>query len=251
MLPYFYDNQIKKYIVQFMTLFSGLQVSVGTGDKARLIAVPVHFSQMDKVAASIVAGGTSNMPVRLPVMSVDIIGLRQDPLTHVGLNQIFNQTYLPEGGFFADDVKTISRLRPAVYRMDMDLAIWTSNTDQHFQIMEQILSIFNPSLQIQTTDGRFDWTKITEVELAGIAINSNYPIGTAHRTVLANLTFTMPIFMSAPANIKDEYVRDVFMRMAVVDSNDLVAALAELDINDVPSTNIASADDIIPRPPAE
>lgn len=247
MLPYFYDNQFKKYIVQFMTLFSGLQVSVGTGEDARLITVPVHFSQMDRVAASIIAGGTSNKPLRLPVMSVDIVGIRQDPLSHVGLNQTFSQTYLPAGGYFADDVKTITRLRPAVYHLDLDLAIWTSNTDQHFQIMEQLLSVFNPSVQLQTSDDRFDWTKITNVELNGISLNSNYPIGTAHRVVMANLGFTMPVYMSAPADLKNQFVRDVLLRMAVVNDDDLVAALAELDLDDVPSVNIASADDIKPQ----
>jgi hypothetical protein len=249
-IPYFYDNQIKKYLVQFMTIFSGLQVSVGAGEAARLISVPIHFSQMDKVSASIMAGGTSNQPLRLPVMSVDIMGIRQDQLTHVGLNQSFSQTYLPDGAYFADDVKTVTRLRPAVYRLDLDLAIWTSNTDQHFQIMEQILSVFNPSLQIQTSDGRFDWTKITEVELNGVSVNSNFPIGTAQRAVVANLTFTMPIFMSAPANIKDEFVRDILVRFAVVDDTDLTAALAELDANEVPYQSLASADDIKPIEPA-
>lgn len=247
MLPYFYDNQFKKYIVQFMTLFSGMQVSVGAGENARLITVPIHFSQMDRVAASILAGGTANKPLRLPVMSVDIVGLRQDTLSHVGLNQTYSHTYLPEGGFFANDVKTITRLRPAVYHMDLDLAIWTSNTDQHFQMMEQILAVFNPSVQLQTSDGRFDWTKITNVELTGINLNSNYPIGTAQRVVMANLSFTMPVYMSAPADLKDQFVRDVFLRLSVVDDNtNLVEALAELELDDAPAENIASADNIKP-----
>jgi hypothetical protein len=244
MLPYFYDNQFKKYIVQFMTLFSGMQVSVGAGDNAHLITVPIHFSQMDRVSASIMAGNTSNKPLRLPVMSVDIGGIRQDHMNHVGLNQSFSQTFLPEGGMFANDVKTITRLRPAVYVMDLDLAIWTSNTDQHFQLMEQILSIFNPSVQIQTSDGRFDWTKITTVELTGTSMNTNYPIGTSQRVVMANLSFSMPIFLSAPADLKDEFVRDVFIRIATVADGDLIEALAEL--GDAPAINIASADDIIP-----
>jgi hypothetical protein len=247
MLPYYYDNQFKKYIVQFMTIFSGLQVSVGTGENARLISVPIHFAQMDRVAASIKAGGTSNKPLRLPVMSVDVAGIRQDPLSHVGLNQTYSQTYLPEGGFFAEDVKTLKRLRPAVYQLDLDLAIWTSNTDQHFQIMEQLLSIFNPSLQIQTSDDRFDWTKITTVELNGINVNSNFPIGTAQRIVMANLSFSLPVYMSAPANLKDEFVRDIFVRLAVVDQADnLAAALSELEEEDAPAFKVASADDLIP-----
>lgn len=245
MIPYFYDNQLKRYIVQFMTLFSGMQVQIGKGDKETLITVPIQFSRMDRVAASIAAGGTANKPLRLPVMSVDIIGLRRDELNNVGLNQTYAHTYLPKGGYFADDVKTLMRLRPAVYQLDLDLAIWTSSTDQLFQVLEQILPVFNPSVQIQTSDAQFDWCKITEVNLSGMALDASYPIGTNQRIVMSNLQFTMPIFISAPADVKDQFVRDVLLRLAVVDDN-IEAALADLENEDAETISLASADDINP-----
>lgn len=254
MLPYFYNNQLKRYIVQFMYLFSGMQVRVGkTGTKdEHLIPVPVHFSKMDKVAAAIVAGGTSNKPIQVPVMSVDMISLRQDPNMSAGLNQIHSQTFLPEGGYFAEDVKTLTRLRPAGYVLDLDLAIWTSNTDQHFQILEQILPVFNPSVQIQTSDKQFDWTKITEVSLVGMNFNGNYPLGTANRIEVTNLQFSIPIYLSAPANIKDEFVRDVMLRIQTINDGNLADQLAELlDDDTVPYENVASADDIIANTPPE
>lgn len=247
MLPYYYNNQLKKYIVQFMYIFSGMQVKVGKSSTAdeRLIQVPIHFSQMDKVSAAIIAGNTTNKPVRVPVMSVDIMSLRQDPQTYAGLNQVHSETYLPEKAYFADGIKTISRLRPAPYVLDLDLAIWTSNTDQHFQMLEQILSIFNPSIQIQTSDGQFDWTKITTVALENIAMNNNYPLTTNNRVVLTNMTFTMPIFLSAPANVKDEFVRDILLRLSAVGSNfDMADMLNEFDDESLDYINIASADDV-------
>ena len=42
---YYYDKQITNYILQFMAIFSGLQVRVGKfGDQEEsLIPVPIHY----------------------------------------------------------------------------------------------------------------------------------------------------------------------------------------------------------------
>jgi hypothetical protein len=246
MIPYYYNNQLKKYLVQFMYVFSGLQVQVGKSStkSERLIQVPIHFSQMDKVAANIVSGGTTNMPIRVPVMSCDVTAIRQDPLTFVGLNQTHSQTYLPENGFFASDVKTLTRLRPAVYNMEIDLAIWTSNTDQQFQILEQILPVFNPSVQIQTNDAQFDWTKISTITLANITINNNYPVATSNRLIVTNLAFTMPVYLSAPVDVKNEFVQSIKLRMAAVEGS-LDDVINTLDDIDAEYETIASTQDIV------
>ena len=255
MIPYYYNNQLKRYIVQFMAIFSGLQVQVGKSatKEVRNIVVPIHFSQMDKVAANIVAGGTTNNPIRVPVMSCDVTALRQDPLTFVGLNQTHSQTYLPEGGYFANDVKTLTRLRPSVYNLELDLAIWTSNVDQQFQILEQILPVFNPSVQIQTSDAQFDWTKISTVTLANITMNNNYPVTTGNRLIVTNLQFTIPVFLSAPVDVKDEFVKSVKLRLATLDNedalNDIVGTLDDMNAE---YDTLASVDDIVKAivPPA-
>lgn len=248
MLPFYYNKQLKKYIVQFMHLFTGMQVHVGatSSREAALIPIPVHYSSMDKVSASIIVGGTSNKPLKLPVMSVDMVGLRQNPQYNAGLNQTHSQTYLPEGGMWASDVKTLTRLKPAAYLLDIDLAIWTSNDDQHFQVLEQILSIFNPSIQLQTSDSQFDWTKIATALLTGIRFNSNYPVVTANRFVMTNLTFEIPIYLSAPANIRDDFVKDVRIRLATMDTNDnFDDMLAEFDGQGIDYESVASVDDVI------
>lgn len=250
MLPFYYNKQLKKYIIQFMHLFTEMQVRVGatsTREEA-LIPVPVHYSSMDKVSASIMANGTSNKPLRLPVMSVDMAGLRQNTAYNAGLNTTHSHTYLPEGGFFATDTRTLTRLKPAAYTMDIDLAIWTSNDDQHFQLLEQILSVFNPSVQIQTSDSEHDWTKITNVLLTGIRFNSNYPVGTANRIIMTNLTFEVPIYLSAPADSRNEFVKDIKLRLATLDTNaSFDDLLNTLDDGEVGYESIASVDEVLAR----
>lgn len=248
MLPYYYNKQLKRYIIQFMHLFSGLQVHVGATNtrEGGLIPVPVHYSSMDKVSANLISGGTSNKPLRLPVMSADIVGIRQNPTYNAGLNMEFAETYLPDGGYFATDIKTLKRVRPAAYVMDMDLAIWASNDDQHFQILEQILSVFNPSVQIQTSDARFDWTKIAMVHLTGMGLKSNYPVGTANRIVMTNLTFEIPIYLSAPADIKDQFVKDVLIRLSTLETYDnMDDILGDFDGAGIGYESFASVQDVV------
>jgi hypothetical protein len=73
--------------------------------------------------------------------------------------------------------------------------------------------LFDPILQIQTSDSAFDWTKITSVELTGINNEENYPPGGDRRLLSWTLTFDIPIYISAPVDIKDDVVRKIIIRL--------------------------------------
>jgi hypothetical protein len=86
----------------------------------------------------------------------------------------------------------------------------------HFQILEQILVLFDPSLQIQTSDGVFDWAKITTVELKDITFEENYPAGADRRMIVTTLSFEMPVYIAAPARLKKDVVQDIYVRIGAV-----------------------------------
>ena len=74
---------------------------------------------------------------------------------------------------------TIERLMPVPYEMTINLDIWTSNTNQKFQLWEQIGTLFNPSLEIQSTDNYIDWTSLTVLNLKDQKFTSRtVPVGT-------------------------------------------------------------------------
>ena len=60
---------------------------------------------------------------------------------------------------------TVERMMPTPYTLNVTADIWSTNTEQKLQIMEQILMLFNPSLEIQTTDNYVDWTSLSVVNL--------------------------------------------------------------------------------------
>jgi hypothetical protein len=81
--------------------------------------------------------------------------------------------------------------------------IWSSNTDQKLQILEQILYLFNPDFEIQKSDNYIDWTSLSYVELEGITFSSRtIPVGADTEIDIATLQFSMPIWLSPPVKVK-------------------------------------------------
>jgi hypothetical protein len=71
------------------------------------------------------------------------------------------------------------------------------------QLLEQILTLFNPSLEIQSTDNYIDWTSLSVMYLDRTSWTSRtIPIGTDDPIDVASLTFSMPIWLSSPAKVK-------------------------------------------------
>jgi hypothetical protein len=212
---YFYNNQLRAYILQFVSIFRGLQVRTGKGecDEQQFITVPCVIGAKDRVVAALFAGNTQNRMFSLPTMSAHLQSIQPAPERRKVQAFIDQRVTLPVGGVFPDDLTVVKRAMPVPYNITMELSIYTSNTDQMFQILEQVLVLFNPAIQIQKTDGPFDWTRLTMVELTDISNEENYPAGTDRRIVMWTLTFTMPIFLSIPLGIKDDLVRKIVIQI--------------------------------------
>ncbi len=98
---------------------------------------------------------------------------------------------------------TVERLMPTPYKLTINVDIWSTNTDMKLQIMEQILMLFNPSLDIQTTDNYLDWTSLTTVMLDSVNFSSrSIPVGVDSEIDVGQMTFSTPIYISPPAKVK-------------------------------------------------
>jgi hypothetical protein len=95
--------------------------------------------------------------------------------------------------------------------------MYASNTNQLHQMLEQILILFDPVLEIQTSDSAFDWTKITKVELVGINNEENMPPGGDSRIIMWSMNFDIPIYISAPVDVRDEVVRKITIKIGDLD----------------------------------
>lgn len=216
---YFYDGQIRRAQVQFSAIFSELKVKIGNNDfnsESNFITVPIKIGSVDRVVAAIKAGNTQNKPVRVPIMAAHLEGIDQAFDFVKGSNQQHRYTTFPAGGTLPNDAKVIYKYMPFPYFLNMNLSVITSNEYQHQQIIEQILLLFNPDLQIQISDGYSDWTKISRVELSGINFDTTYPLGEESRLITTSFSFQVLCYLSPPVNIKENYIKKIMLRLHAV-----------------------------------
>lgn len=245
---FYYNHQLKNYLIQFMTIFADMRVELGRRNEAdrRQAIVPVYSASKDRVVAAIKSENTQNKPIRLPTMSAHLVNLDLAPERRKGIPNNRRNTFMPAGGLFPDDIGVAEQRMPVPYNATYELSVWASNQDQHYQILEQILMLFNPILQIQTSDEPFDWTKITTVELQGIGLEENFPAGGDRRIIRTTLSFLVPIYLSVPANVHNRYVKDIFVRIGAISqiAETNFDIIAELDAQGIPYELNFSLDDI-------
>ena len=213
MQQYFYDEQIRRFLLQFTRIFSNFQIMYGAqgSENETLVRVPVRYGDWSRQAQTVAQQNSSSFMPSTPLMTFYITGMAyqqdrmQDPY-FVSKIQVRQRTYdsgtdtyeTTQGNAFS-----IERLMPVPYRMTINLDIWTSNTHQKFQIFEQIATLFNPSLEIQSTDNYIDWTSLSIVELEDVNFTSRtIPMGTADPIDIFTMRFGIPIWISAPAKVK-------------------------------------------------
>lgn len=216
---YYYGEQIKNYIAQFAQVFSEMYVTIGKNDynnENRYVRIPIMYGSQDKVVAAIKSENTQNKPIRLPAFSIvlDDISIMMERMS--GTNTQVRQSFLPVGGDIRKDVKVIQRLKPLPYNLGLKVTAYTSNTDQMFQIIEQILLLFDPMLQFQTSDSYFDWAKIIDSELTAFSIDNNRSAEDDGRIVICTFGFDVRAYMSPPANLKDNAINSIRLRIDTV-----------------------------------
>jgi hypothetical protein len=210
---FFYDGQLRRFLVQFMRIVSGIDVEFGKNTQGvrSLQRVPVYYGDQSRQAAMILKGNSENTLNAVPAMSVYIDGLNYDQTrmqepNFVSKMHLREREFDPDTGMYNSnqgDSYTVERLMPVPYKLTVKLDIWTSNTEQKMQIIEQLAILFNPSLEIQSTDNYIDWASLTYVQLTEMMWSSRaIPTSTEEPIDVATLTFEMPIWISAPAKVK-------------------------------------------------
>jgi hypothetical protein len=215
MQQFFYDAQIRRFLLQFTRIVSNFQIEYGNEtdgvNNAALIRVPVRYGDASRNAQVIIQENSRNSMPASPLMTFYVSSLdydrprMQEPY-HVSKINVRQRTYDTETDSFETtqgNAFTIERLMPVPYKLGITLDIWTSNTNQKMQLLEQLLTLFNPSLEIQSTDNFIDWTSLSVVELDSVTWTSRtVPIGTDNPIDMATIKFSLPIWLSAPAKVK-------------------------------------------------
>jgi hypothetical protein len=213
-MQYFYDEQLRRYLAQFMRILGGFSVKTGkdrNGNES-YIQVPVRYGDINRMAAHILKNQSENMINTVPFISCYITDMtisseRRTNPTHVSTVQVYEKKYDYSQGQYIDNevgnTYTVERYMPVPYDLTVQVDVWTSNTDQKFQLMEQLLVLFNPSINLKTNDNPFDWSNLTYTELINLIWSvRQVPVGTDDIIDVAALNFTIPVLLNPPAKVK-------------------------------------------------
>jgi len=209
---HFYEGQVRKFLTQFIRILSNFSVETGKGadGSVQLRAVPVVYGDPTRQVANILRNNSENTLQYAPRIAAYVRELNYDRERMQNPYHIEKQ-HLRERDVDADGNYTnqmgagytVEKVMPSPFRLEVSADIWTTNTDQKLQIMEQILYLFNPDFEIQKTDNYIDWTSLSYVELTGTTFSSRtIPVGADSEIDIATLTFSMPIWISPPVKVK-------------------------------------------------
>jgi hypothetical protein len=201
--------------------------------------VPVRYGDASRQAQTILQNNSASDMPSTPLMTFYITDLKYDRPRMQEPNFVSNiavrqRTYDPNTDTYETtqgNAFTIERAMPVPYEMTINLDIWTSNTNQKMQLLEQILTLFNPSLEIQSTDNYIDWTSLTVLYLKDVRWSSRtIPVNADNPIDIATLSFTLPMWITPPAKVKKLGVIERIIASVYDAQGDLVNSLTNSDL---------------------
>jgi hypothetical protein len=213
MAQFFYDNQIRRFLIQFAKIFSNWYVTRGKDPNGNdiLVRVPIMYGDSSRQAATIIANNSaSNLP-SAPMITYYVSGLEyeqsrtQDPF-FIDKMQIRQRAVNQDTGDFEQtqgQAFTLERMMPVPYKLRVTVDFWTTNYQQKLELIEQLGVLFNPALDIQSTDNFVDWTSLTVVYQDGLTFSSrSIPQGTGNPIDVMTWKFYMPIWITTSSKLK-------------------------------------------------
>lgn len=208
MFAEFYHNSIRKTVTGFGTLFNNIFItrSNGMGNTQR-IKVPLTYSNKEKfihrLSVSLADLENQQTQITLPRLSFSLTNVAYDPERKK--NSIVRR-FRTEVDTNNNDINKY-HFSNIPYNLEFTLSIYTRNTDDGIQIVEQILPFFTPEFTITIkpdilgdTDEKLDipivLTQVTPTEISEGMLSTE-----ATRLITWDLTFTAKTMVYGP--VKD------------------------------------------------
>jgi hypothetical protein len=210
---FFYDNQVRRFLIQFAKIFSTWYVTNGRDPNGNeiLVRVPIMYGDASRQAATIISNNSASSLPTAPMITYYISGLEYDQrrtqnptfVEKINVSQrAYNQdtqTYEQVQG----QAFTVERLMPVPYTLRVTVDFWTTNYQQKLQLIEQLGTLFNPGLEIQSTDNFIDWTSLSVVYQDGLTFSGRtIPVGTNNPIDIMTWKFYMPVWLSTATKLK-------------------------------------------------
>lgn len=233
MSHFFYDNQVRRFLIQFAKIFSQWYVTKGKDPNGNdiLVRVPIMYGDQSRQAATVIANNSASTLPSAPLITYYITGIEYNQRwttnpTFVDKINVAQRAYDQESQSYTTtqgQAFTVERLMPVPYTLRVSVDFWTTNYQQKLELFEQLATLFNPALEIQSTDNFIDWTSLSAVFQDGLAFSSRtIPTGTSNPIDVMSWKFYMPIWLSTPAKLKkmgvvDKIIASIYKGTALQD----------------------------------
>lgn len=209
-MDWWYDAQIKRYLIQLIRVFSHFEVREFTENGEVFNRIPVKYADGSRMVQHILRNNSENVIQSAPQITLGIqsIAMARDRAQEPFYNdtqQVAEREWDKQTNSYTSNqgnLYTLQRYMPSPYNLTIQVDIWTTNTDTKLQILEQLFVLFNPSIQLQSNDNPLDWSNVFEIELTDIQwSNRSIPAGVDEQLDISTLTFQVPIWISPPAKV--------------------------------------------------
>ena len=158
---HFYEGQVRKFLTQFIRILSNFSVETGRNkvDEISLRPVPVVYGDPTRQVANIIRNNSENALNYTPKIACYVRELNydrermQNPY-HIE-KQHLKERRVDSDGNYTNQLGagyTVEKVMPSPFRLEVSADIWSSNTDQKLQILEQILVLLLVYLLLKQID---------------------------------------------------------------------------------------------------
>ena len=200
---HFYHKKIRNTVIAFGTIFNNVNIKRldSSGNPLQNIKVPLSYSPKEKFLARLDAqqdltGDDSKVAITLPRMSFEITGYSYDATRKLNKNQKITKVTTN-----ADTTKLNNQYMPVPYNVNFSLNVYTANSDDGLQIIEQILPFFHPDYTVTMIMDRdfMDTKRDIPFVLESVDYEDSYTGAlTDRRRIIYTLKFTAKIYLHGP-----------------------------------------------------
>ena len=199
---HFYHKQIRNTVIAFGTIFNNINIKRldSSGNPLQNIKIPLSYSPKEKFIARLdqqasLTGTDSSVAITLPRMAFDITGYAYDPSRKLNKNQRRGVVTTN-----ADTSKLNAQYSPVPYDVSIELNVFTANSDDGLQVIEQILPYFQPDYTVTMIENSvMDSKRDIPFILESVNYEDSYAGSlTDTRRITYTLSFTAKIYLYGP-----------------------------------------------------
>ena len=207
-MPTFYHGAVRKTVIAFGSLFKDLSLDYRQRDGTleRTTLVPIAYATKEKWYNRLREDPDflRQFEIDLPRLSFEITGYNYDPERKIGVTKNYLPIKCPNSGrLFA----------PVPWNLEIALYSYTRTQDEAFQVMEQILPFFGPTLTV-TIDVIEDinLSQDIPISLQSVQPHDNYDGSLSEtRMIIYQYLFQAKINMFGPLDGSGNIIKKVFV----------------------------------------